>query len=97
MAMSEENVEVVREAVDAMNRRVAEAFIALVRPDVEWKEPTDRIPGLQPIYHGRAGVREWLVDAFFELWESFHARSEEITEVGDDRVFLAVHSARYRR
>jgi ketosteroid isomerase-like protein len=88
--MSEENVEVVRQAVDALNRRDADAFVALARPDVEWKEPTDPFPGLRPIYHGRDGVREWLVEAFLELWESFHVEIEEITESGDDRVFFGL-------
>jgi hypothetical protein len=33
--MSEENVEVAREAVDAFNRRDLDAFVARVRPDAE--------------------------------------------------------------
>ncbi|HEX2358924.1 MAG TPA: nuclear transport factor 2 family protein [Solirubrobacterales bacterium] len=86
--MSQENIDVIREAVDALNRRDVDAFIAFARPDVEWKEPTDPFPGLRPIYHGRDGVREWLEEAFLELWESFHVEVGEITEASDDRVFF---------
>jgi ketosteroid isomerase-like protein len=86
--MSQENVKVIREAVDALNRRDVDAFIALLRPNVEWKTTTDPFPGLRPIYHGRDGVREWLEEAFLELWERFHVEIGEITEMGDDRVFF---------
>ena len=78
--MSQENVEVIREAVDALNRGDPDAFTALLRPDVEWKEPTDPFPGLRGVYRGRAEVREWFEEAFLELWESFHVEIEEITE-----------------
>jgi ketosteroid isomerase-like protein len=88
--MSQANVEVIRAAVDALNRGDPDAFTALLRPDVEWKEPIDPFPGLRPIYHGRAGVLEWFDEAFLEVWESFHAEIEEITAVGDDRVLFGV-------
>jgi ketosteroid isomerase-like protein len=34
--MSQENVEVVSELVDAFDRRDTDAFLAVLRPDVEW-------------------------------------------------------------
>ena len=86
--MSEENVDVIRKAVDALNRRDADAFTALLRPDVEWKEPTDPFPGLRPIYPGQDGVREWFEEAFLELWESFHVEIGEITEPSENQVFF---------
>jgi ketosteroid isomerase-like protein len=79
--MSQENVEVVREGVAAMNRRDADAFLACLHPEVVWEESGDVLPGLRGIYRGRAEVREWFEEAFLELWESFHIEVEEITEV----------------
>jgi ketosteroid isomerase-like protein len=81
--MSRENVDVTREVVDAMNRRDTGAFIGLLRPDVEWEENSDLLPGLRQIYRGRAEVRGWFEEAFLEIWESFHVEIKEITEASN--------------
>jgi ketosteroid isomerase-like protein len=86
--MSEENVELVHRAIDAFNRRDADAFIALLHPEVEWEEGGDVLPGLRGSYHGRAEVRKWY-EQLLEPWESFHVHVEEITDASDGRVFLA--------
>jgi ketosteroid isomerase-like protein len=86
--MSEENVEVVRETVDAVNRRDFDALQALLRADVEWDD-MEGWPGIRGVYHGPAGVREWW-DAVLEVWESVHAEVKEITEGNGGRVFLGV-------
>jgi ketosteroid isomerase-like protein len=52
--MSEENVEVVRQGADAMNRRDPDAFLACLHPDVQWEESGDVLPGLRGVYRGRA-------------------------------------------
>jgi ketosteroid isomerase-like protein len=85
--MSEENVEIVRDAVDAINRRDPDAFIACLHPDVEW-EDTEGFAGLRSVSRGRAEMREWFETAFLELWERFHVEVEEVTEANDGRVFL---------
>jgi ketosteroid isomerase-like protein len=85
--MSEENVEVVLEGVDAVNRRDPDAFIACVHPDVVW-EVSEASPFLQGIYRGRGEVREWFEKSWLEVWESVHVEVEEITEASDGRVFL---------
>jgi ketosteroid isomerase-like protein len=87
--MSEENVEVVREAVDAVNRGDPDAFIACLHPDVDW-EDTEGFPGLRTVYSGRAEVRAWFEEAFLGIWEDFHFAIEEITEASDGRVLLGV-------
>ena len=43
--MSQENVEVVRKATDAVNRRDLDAFVAILSPDVVW-EVNPELPGL---------------------------------------------------
>jgi ketosteroid isomerase-like protein len=84
--MSQENVEIVREATDAFNRQDPDALIACLRHDVEW-EAQSGFPGIPGVYRGWAEVREWFED-FLEVWESFHAEVAEITELGDGRVFV---------
>ncbi|MEK6326170.1 MAG: nuclear transport factor 2 family protein [Actinomycetota bacterium] len=86
--MSQENVEVVREAVDAVNRGDSDAFIACLRPDVEWEESGDVLPGLRGVHRGWAEVRKWFDEAVLELWESLHLEVEEITDARDGCVFL---------
>jgi ketosteroid isomerase-like protein len=90
--MSEENVEVVLEGVDALNRRDPDAFIACVHPDVVWEVSGEVSPFFQGIYRGRAEAREWFEKAFLEgsVWETFHAEVEEIEASDDGRVFLGV-------
>jgi ketosteroid isomerase-like protein len=84
--MSQENVELVSEAVDAFNRRDFDAFIARVHPDVEWDD-TEGFPGVRGVYRGRAGVREWW-KAWLEARERIHFEVEEITEGSDGRVLV---------
>ena len=88
--MSEENIDVILKAVEAVNRRDAEAFVAAVSPDVAW-ETNPEMVGLGGIYQGRAGVREFFKDLFgLETWESIQVEVEEITEASDDRVLLGL-------
>jgi ketosteroid isomerase-like protein len=83
--MSHENVELVRKLTDAGNRLDVDAFVALLSPDVVWEE-NPQLPGLREVYFGRAEVREW-IEEVLEVAESPHSELEEITELGDDRVF----------
>jgi ketosteroid isomerase-like protein len=87
--MSQENVELVRTMVQAINARDAEAFIACLRPDVEWVESGDVLPGLSGTYRGPAEVRKWFEEAFMEVFdETGQTEIEEITQGRDDSVLL---------
>lgn len=88
--MLQENVEVVWEGVDAVNRRDPDAFIACVHPDVVWEVNIEALPGMRGIHRGRAEVRKWFEQSFLEVWESFHAEVEEITEASNGRVFMGM-------
>ena len=78
--MSDEDVEVVLRGVDAVNRRDADAFIALMSPDVEWETDPEALPDLRDTYRGKAEVREYFEQVFVETWESLHIEVEELTE-----------------
>jgi hypothetical protein len=56
--MSQENIDAILKGVEALNRRDADAFAAVVSPEVAW-ETNPELVGLGGIYHGRAGVREF--------------------------------------
>jgi ketosteroid isomerase-like protein len=81
--MSQQNVELVLNAAfEAVNRGDVDAFAACFHPDVEWEVSGERFPGFEGTYHGREGVRRWLVQAL-EPWDSVRVDGGEITELKD--------------
>jgi ketosteroid isomerase-like protein len=88
--MSEENIEVVRRMVEAVNRRDPDDFVALCALDVEWEENTAVYPGLRRRYRGRVEVRKWFEDAILEPWEDFQVEDVELAAGPDGRVFTSV-------
>jgi ketosteroid isomerase-like protein len=85
--MSQENVETAQQQVDAVNRRDADAFVAVVSPDVEWEDSIFWSEGSRT-YRGRTEVREWFDHVVVEPWESLLCEAEEILAAADDRVFF---------
>jgi len=94
--MSEENVGMARKAVDALNRRDFDALLASLSPDVVW-EALEGVSGIGELYRGRAGVREWIELMSENVEEGVHTEIEQITDLGDDRVFIAVVLTARRR
>lgn len=86
--MSQENIETVRQMLDAVIRRDQDGFVARLTPDVEWDD-REGWPGVRASYHGRAGVRKWW-DAFMSVGEIASAEVEELVEGSDGRVLLCV-------
>ena len=85
-AMSKENVEAYKRAVEATNRRDFEALLEEFDPEVEW---SPKVVGMgSGVYRGAEGVREMfgdmdetISDAFFEV--------SEIRDLGDRLLALA--------
>ena len=86
--MSQENVEIVRQAVEAFNREDADEFVALAGPNVEWEDAIFW-SGVTRTYRGRQELREWF-NQVLEPWESLHVEVEEITEAANDGVFYCL-------
>ena len=84
--MSQENVEVARQHIEAYNRGAVDALVALVSPDVDWEDSVFWSESAR-VYRGKAEVRGWF-NKVMEPWESFHIEVEEITEAVDDRVLV---------
>ena len=59
-ARAEGRVRLVREAIDAYNRRDLDALTALMSPDVDLRPPVTELWG--NAYRGHEGIRQWLAD-----------------------------------
>ena len=84
--MSQENVEVVRQAYEAFNRAGLDALLERFHPDIEY----DVTAGIGPyagMYYGRAAVRSFLAD-YLDGWEYVRMEPEEFIEVGENHVVV---------
>jgi ketosteroid isomerase-like protein len=86
--MSQENGELARNAIDALNRGDFDALLAFLSPDVVW-EALEGVAGIGELYRGRAGVREWIELMWENAEEGVHIEIEQITDLAGDRVFIA--------
>src|SRR5215212_1540910 len=94
--MSEENVALAQKAIDALNRGDFDALQALLSPDVVW-EALEGVSGIGELYHGRAGVREWIALMSENTEEGIRIEIEQMADLGDARVFSAVVLTARRR
>ena len=81
--MSEENVEIVRRAYEAVRRRNFDAFLALHDTKVQ-------LTPLRPegaTYHGHEGVRKYW-EELFDVFPDFSAEIDEVRDLGN-LVFVA--------
>jgi ketosteroid isomerase-like protein len=86
--MSQENVRLVYEVIDAFNRRDLDAYLALMDDDVEAVPRGARIHGS---YYGHDGIRRsW--ENVFEVWPDFTVQAVEVRDLGD----LTVAAVRLR-
>jgi ketosteroid isomerase-like protein len=86
--MSEENAEVVRNGIDALNRGDWDGWVASLSPDVVW-ESLSGVPGLEDAYRGRGAVREW-IEELNEVAVGLHIEIERITALSDDKLLIAL-------
>jgi ketosteroid isomerase-like protein len=91
--MSEENAALARQAIDALNRGDFDSLPAFLSPDVVW-EALEGVSGIGELHRGRAEVREWIALMLKDMEEGVHAEIEQMAELGDDRVFIALVSHR---
>jgi ketosteroid isomerase-like protein len=85
--MSEENVEVVRRFIDAINRRDADDWAAAVAPELEFQSLFVGIEGRT--YRGPESGRRYFGD-LADAWDTFHVEIEETVDLGGDRVLASV-------
>jgi ketosteroid isomerase-like protein len=82
--MSEQNVELVRQAYEAWNRGDLQWMLDRVTPDFEFRT-THLFPDTEDVYRGREGFRQFW-NTFQGPWETLLIEVERIEPIGDDRV-----------
>jgi ketosteroid isomerase-like protein len=91
--MSEENVAVVRRALEAWGRGDPKAAADLLDPEVEWSMPAN-LPDAGT-YRGRDEVVRRL-QGFLDAWDDLTVTVEELLDAGDRVVALVRYSGRGR-
>ena len=84
-------MELVRQRFEAFNRGDRATVTRFLAPDVEWHSLAGAILGKGTI-RGREAIRKFMWQDLPERIEGFRIRSEEVTDLGDDRVLVV---ARY--
>jgi len=92
--MSRENAEVVREALDAVNRRDTEAGLPYIDPEAELQSAI--IGGAEGnTYRGHEGIRDWMAESD-ATFEELRVEPEEVRDLGDDVLLIGRLYARGR-
>jgi ketosteroid isomerase-like protein len=78
--MSEENVEIVRQAVEAFNARDRDRLLGLMDPEIEFRSVFER-----KTYRGLAEMVQYREDLDATL-EEFHSEDDRFLDAGGDRV-----------
>jgi ketosteroid isomerase-like protein len=84
--MSDENVELVRQLVDAFNRRDLAAMTRTFDPEIEWR-PGGPAAVERAVYRGRDEVSSGFAGTW-ETWELFRLEETEVRDLGDSVVWL---------
>jgi ketosteroid isomerase-like protein len=83
--MAEEDVEVVRKALEAFNDGDNEGVLELMDADVELVTARAVLEGGS--YRGHDGFRQFVAD-MVDDWEAYHPISERFRDLGDGRVLV---------
>jgi ketosteroid isomerase-like protein len=91
--MSESNVELVREGLEAYNAGDAERIIAFADPEIEFVPLGSLLEGGS--YHGHDGIRRFFAE-IGEVWDDRQIELDELRDAGDCVVVLGHFHARGR-
>lgn len=80
--MSQENVDAVRRAVAAVNRRDIDGYLACCTDDVQLSTPLAEVTG---VYEGADGIRRFFADVG-DTGPDFELTIERVEAIGRDRV-----------
>src|SRR5208337_1022191 len=83
--MSADNMEVVKQSIEAFNRRDFDALDHRSTPDLEWITRMAEIEG--EIIRGREGVEKY-AESLDAAWEEFLALPDEYRDLGDRVLML---------
>jgi ketosteroid isomerase-like protein len=92
--MSQKNLEIVGEAVAALQRGDFDRAFASADSEIDWEE----MPSLGPdaaAYHGVASARE-AVESWRSMWSDYETETSRLVDAGDDVVALSKEQGRGR-
>jgi ketosteroid isomerase-like protein len=92
--MSQENVEVVRQVVEAWNQRDEDLAVGYMSPEVEWA-PAGPAAVERTIYRGREQCARGFAEVW-ETWDEFRFKETEVRDLGDSVLWLGHVQARGR-
>jgi ketosteroid isomerase-like protein len=84
--MSQENLEIARQIMDALGQRDLSRLISLADPDVEWRS-FFAIGESGGVYRGHDGTRQYMRD-LSDAWEVVRADVDDSLVVGDIAVLV---------
>ena len=87
--MSQENVEIVRDSLEALADGGLDALAEFWNPDINWRAK-EGAPDDVGEMHGRESARRYVQD-WFDTFDNFTVASEELLDVGDDGVVAVQH------
>jgi ketosteroid isomerase-like protein len=87
--MAAGNVEILREAYDALNDGDVEGALGVLEPDAEWQEHSE-LPEAGT-YRSRDAIRTFLL-GYLDSWGEFRQETEELIDSGD-RVAVVLRMA----
>jgi ketosteroid isomerase-like protein len=87
--MSQENVEVVRRAIAAVNARDVEGYLACCTHDIELRTPWAEVGG---VYQGRDAIRRFFGD-LSDAGPDFGLTVERVQSVGTERVLAFLRAS----
>jgi ketosteroid isomerase-like protein len=87
--MSQENVELIRQTIDAVNRRDLDGYLALMDNEVE---AVSRIVAVEGGLHGHAGIRRWW-EEWLSAFPDYKIAIDGIRDLGDVTIAAARASA----
>ena len=85
--MSQENVEIVKRAVAALNERDIDSYLACCTEDIELHTPLAAIGG---VYDGHDGIRRFFADVS-DAGPDLRVTIERLEAIGADRVLTFEH------
>ena len=82
-------MEIVRDSLEALADGGLDALAEFWHPDINWRA-IEGAPDDVGEMHGREAARRYVQD-WFDTFDNFTAVSEELLDVGDDRVVAVQH------
>jgi ketosteroid isomerase-like protein len=82
--MSQENLEIVRQSLEAFNSKGVDGLASFWHPDIEWRA-VEGAPDDVGEMHGREALRRYAQD-WLDTFDNFTFVAEELLDGADDRV-----------